>query len=197
MLGVRGSPDLDQSAVGRRIAQYLALWAFAYACYRFYYALGGEFGLIGRPVSAARWRAINGFGAAVILLAAILPIVAVRASALRRALPVLGWIGAVGCVVHALTDASLRMLSITGVHPTQLPSEVWLSFDRQAADLQDLLLNEPWFLIEGLLWAALGLAFTSVSRRRAWTLSVVSGVLLLSAVGVLSGLGVIAVFHFG
>jgi len=28
---------------------------------------------------------------------------------------------------------------------------VWLSFDRHAADMQDLLLNEPWFLIEGLL----------------------------------------------
>jgi len=99
----------------------------------------------------------------------------------------------VGVRVRLLSD----LFSITGVHPTQLPSDVWLSFDRQAADLQDLLLNEPWFLIEGLLWAGLGVAFTSAPRRRAWTLSVVSGVLLLSAVGVLSGLGVIAVFHFG
>ena len=99
----------------------------------------------------------------------------------------------VGVRVRLLSD----LFSITGVHPTQLPSDVWLSFDRQSADLQDLLLNEPWFLIEGLLWAGLGVAFTSAPRRRAWTLSVVSGVLLLSAVGVLSGLGVIAVFHFG
>jgi len=62
----------------------------------------------------------------------------------------------VGVRVRLLSD----LFSITGVHPTQLPSDVWLSFDRQAADLQDLLLNEPWFLIEGLLWAGLGVAFT-------------------------------------
>src|ERR1700710_1877650 len=116
MLRVRGrdSTDLQSPAVGRRIAQFLALWAFAYACYRAYYAAGGQAGMIGRPVSTAQWRAINGFGATVILLAAIVPLVAVRARSLRRVLPVLGWIGAVGCVMHALTDGTLRVFSISG-----------------------------------------------------------------------------------
>ena len=60
--------------------------------------------------------------------------------------------------MHAVVDVTLRIFSLTGVHPTQLPDSVWLSFDRRAADLQDLLLNEPWFLVTGLLWGALGLA---------------------------------------
>lgn len=172
----------------------LALWALAYAGYRAYYAAGGTFGMIGQPVSVAQFRTINAVGAVVILLAAVLPLVAVRF--FPRAIPVLGWIGAVGCCMHALVDAALRVFSMTGVHPTQLPADVWQSFDRHAADLQDLLLNEPWFLVEGLLWGAVGLAFVGVSRRRGWLVSVVVVCLLLTVLGVLSGLDVIGSFRF-
>lgn len=193
----RDATALQAPAVRPRIALWLAVWGFAYACYRAYYAAGGEFGMIGRPVAPEQLRAVNGFGAAVVLFAAVLPMVALRVRAVGRRLPVLGWIGAVGCCMHALTDATLRVLSVSGVHPTQLPSSVWLSFDRHAADLQDLLLNEPWFFVEGLLWAALGLACTSASSRRAWIVSCVLATMLLSAVGVLSGLGVIETFHIG
>lgn len=193
----RAATALGWRTVRQRIALALGVWAFGYACYRGYYAAGGQFGLIGRPVSASRLRAIQGFGAAVVLAAAILPLVAVRVAGLRRRLPALGWIGAVGCCMHALTDITLRVLSLTGVHPTQLPSSVWLSFDRRAADLQDLLLNEPWFFVEGVLWAALGLAYTRPIRRRAWLVSAVVAALLLATVGVLSGLGVISTFRVG
>jgi hypothetical protein len=86
---------------------------------------------------------------------------------------------------------------VTGVHPTQLPAAFWLSFDRRAADLQDLLLNEPWFLVEGLLWGVLGLAFVSGPRRRAWITSAVVACLALTVVGVLSGLDVIGSFRLG
>lgn len=181
----------------RRVALALAIWAFAYAGYRAYYAVGGTIGMIGQPVSDARFRAVNAVGAAIILVAAVLPLVVVRVEALRRAVPVLGWIGAVGCGMHALVDGTLRVLSVTGVHPTQLPATFWRSFDRHAADLQDLLLNEPWFLIEGLLWAALGLAFVAPSRRRAWLVSAIAAALLLTVVGVLSGLDVIGSFQLG
>lgn len=175
----------------------LALWAFAYACYRGYYALGGQFGMIGQPVSSTQFRAINAVGAGIILLAAVLPLVAVRMRGLHQALPVLGWIAAVGCIMHALVDGTLRVFSLSGVHPTQLPADVWVSFDRRAADLQDLLLNEPWFLVEGLLWAALGIAFVRPDRRPAWTVSALVACALLTATGVLSGLGGIGSFRFG
>lgn len=181
----------------RGVAIVLALWAFTYACYRAYYAAGGTLGMIGEPVSSAQFRMINAVGAGIILFAALLPLVALRVRILRRALPVLGWIGAVGCCMHALVDGTLRVLSVTGVHPTQLPASAWRSFDRQIADLQDLLLNEPWFLIEGLLWGALGIAFVAKAGRRTWLLSATAGVLVLTAVGVLTGLGTIPSFHLG
>jgi len=193
-----GSPNPQRPAdTGRGLAWVLALWAFAYACYRAYYAAGGSVGMIGEPLSDEDFRAINAVGAAIILVAAVLPPIAVRVPALRRALPVLGWLTAVGCCMHALVNGTLRVLSLTGVHPTVLPEDVWRSYDRQVADLQDLLLNEPWFLVEGLLWAALGLMFVTARRRRAWILYAVAACLTLTVIGVLSGLGVIGSFRVG
>jgi hypothetical protein len=184
-------------AIGARLAVLLALWSWGYAGYRAYYAAGGRFGMIGEPVSAAQFRAINAIGAAVILLAGILPLVAVRVRALGPALPVLGWVAAVGCCTHALVDSTLRVLSLTGVHPTQLPASVWRSVDRHAADLQDLLLNEPWFFVAGLLWAALGAVYLRPDRRPAWFVSAAIACGVLTIAGVLSGLGTIGSFHLG
>jgi len=99
--------------------------------------------------------------------------------------------------MHALVDVTLRVFSLTRVHPTQLPASVWRWFDRRTADLQDLLLNEPWFLVEGLLWAALGVAIVQPSRRRQWLGTAIIACLLLTVIGVLSGLGVIGTFRAG
>ena len=181
----------------RKVVVALVLWTVPYACYRAYYAAGGDFGMIGQPVSSTIFRAINAVGATVIGGTAMLPPLAMRAPVLRRAMPVIGWIGAVGCCMHALVDWTLRVLSLTGVHPTQLPANVWRSFDRRTADLQDLFLNEPWFFVEGLLWGTLAVAFVGASRRRPWTVSAVASCLLLTFVGILSGLGVIGSFRFG
>ena len=181
----------------QRVAKVVAAWSFAYASYRAYYAAGGQIGIPGEPLSSAQYRAINAAGAAIIFVAGAVPLIALKVHAVRRALPVLCWIAAVGCCMHALVDITLRVFSLTGVHPTQLPASVWRWFDRRAADLQDLLVNEPWFFIEGLLWAALGVALVRPSRRRMWTLTVAIACLLLTVVGVLSGLGIIGSFHVG
>lgn len=188
---------MEERHRGRTVAAVLALWGFGYACYRAYYAAGGTFGLIGEPVSAALFQAINAVGAVIILGASVLPLIATRVRWAYRALPVLGWLGGVGCCMHAVVDSTLRLLSLTGVRLTELPPSVWQSFDRRAADLQDLLLNEPWFLVEGLLWCALALSATSPHRQRAWLVSASAACVLLSVVGVLSGVGVIGSVHLG
>jgi hypothetical protein len=93
-----------------------------------------------RSASArADFRRDNSLGGAVILAAAALPSIAVwawRHRLVRGLVPVVGWIAAVGCCMHALTLLILRVLSLTGVHPIHYP--VWLSLDRRRADLQDL-----------------------------------------------------------
>ncbi len=176
------------------IARSLAVWSFAYAAYRGYYAVGGRVGMIGVPVSESGFRTINAVGAVLIALAGVLALAAARIQFVGRAAPVLGWVGAVGCCMHALVDMTLRVLSLTGVHPSVLPASFWLSFDRHRSDLQDLLLNEPWFLVEGLLWGALGLAYVVGPRRRAWLASAAATCAVLTVVGVLSGLDVIGSF---
>lgn len=190
--GAESAPGLS-----RKVVLALVLWTLPYACYRAYYAAGGDFGMVGQPASIAQFRNINAVGAAVILVAAIVPPIAMRVRILRRAMPALGWIGAVGCCMHALVDWTLRAFSLTGVHPTQLPASLWRSFDRRAADLQDLLLNEPWFFVDGLLWGILAVPLVTASRRRPWIVSAVVCCLLLSVVGILSGIGVIGSFYFG
>jgi hypothetical protein len=174
----------------RRLALILACWSFAYAAYRAYYALGGDVGAIGVPRSESEVREVNAIGAVLILLAGVLPLVAVRVPVIARALPALGWVGAVGCSMHALVDMTLRVLSLTGVHPTALP-DIWLTYDRHRSDLQDLFLNEPWFLVTGLLWGALGLTAVTTARRTIWLRSAVIACLVLTLVGILSGLDVI------
>jgi hypothetical protein len=171
---------LDRPApphVTRRVALALAVWAAWYSAYRFYYAFGGRIGMIGRPSPAQPFRRDNFVGGAIILLAALLPPIAVRAwrhRPVRRLVAVVGWVAAVGCCMHALTLMALRVLSLTGVHPTHVPPGLWLSIDRREADLQDLLFNEPW-LHRGLALgpvrphrapAVLAAAMATLGRRR-------------------------------
>lgn len=179
------------------IATALLGWGLGYAAYRGYYAAGGQLGMFGRPTSDTQFRVVNAAGAGIVLLGALLPAVLVRSGSWRRARPVLAWVSGVGCCMHAFVDGTLRLLSVTGVHPTQLPTQFWSSFDRQASDLQDLLLNEPWFLVEGLLWIALGATWIPSPYRHRWLISAAGACLLLTVVGVLSGLEVIGSFRLG
>jgi hypothetical protein len=182
------------------VALALAVWAAWYSAYRFYYAFGGRIGMIGRPSPAQPFRRDNFVGGAIILLAALLPPIAVRAwrhRPVRRLVAVVGWVAAVGCCMHALTLMALRVLSLTGVHPTHVPPGLWLSIDRREADLQDLLFNEPWFLIEGWLWGLFALTALQPSSRQRWRRSAVVACALAAAVGLLSGLGAIPTFRAG
>lgn len=120
-----------------------------------------------------------------------------RHQRVRNLVVAAGWVGLVGCWTHAITDDILRLLSLAGAHPTQFPPEVWLSIDRAKADLQDLLLNEPWFFVEGLLAGLLGLTALPRTARPLWLRSAAIACAVASIVGVLIGLDVIPRFQFG
>src|SRR5262249_34508159 len=147
------------------------------------------------------FRLINLVAAALLLAAAALPVIALfcwHRPGIRRALLAVCWVVAVGCVMHALVDDAQRVLSLTGTHQVRYPLSEWITIDRHAADLQDLALNEPWFLIEGLLWGALGwIALGRSPARRRWVVSAVGAVAVLTTIGVLSAFGVIGRFVVG
>jgi hypothetical protein len=176
-------------------------WALLYALYRGYYALGGTIGMFGTPVSQSQWRLINGVAAVLLALAAVLPVATARLWQHPRGrvvLLALGWVIAVGCVMHALVDITTRLLSIAGVLHMEFPFFVAGSVDRRASDLQDLFFNEPWFLVEGLLWGALcWMELASARSRRWWLVSALVATAALTVIGVLSAAGIVGRFIIG
>ncbi|HEY1298604.1 MAG TPA: hypothetical protein VGJ60_36450 [Chloroflexota bacterium] len=168
--------------------------------YRAYYAAGGTFGMHGVPASEADFRFINAVGASIIFAGAIAPLLLLAAWShvkLRPILWVACWVVSVGCIMHATVDIAQRGLSLTGLLAISYP--FWSSIDTRAADLQDLLFNEPWFFVEGLLWAAI--AWTSgVSRSayRVWYVGTgLAAIVALTVIGLLSATGVIGRFIVG
>lgn len=164
-------------------------WAFLYALYRLYYGLGGKVGMFGTVTSESRWRAINLAGAAILILIALLPLIALplwRRARLRRAVLVLCWLLAVGFIMHALIDDIQRVLSLAGVIEVRYP-DLWATLNRREADIQDLVLNETWFLVEGILWGVLGLiGLGSSPNRRWWIGSALAAIAALVALGIAS-----------
>lgn len=167
--------------------------ALVYAAYRGYYGLGGTAGMFGTPASPAQWRAVNLAAAGMLLAVALLPVAALplwSRQRPRRVLLASCWVFAVGFVMHALVSDIQRVLSLAGV--LQLRYPFFTAIDTRAADLQDLVFNETWFLAEGLLWAMLALTVLGPSpARRWWAGTAIAATGALTATGLLSSLHVI------
>jgi hypothetical protein len=172
-----------------------AVSAAGYGLYRAYYGLGGTFGMFGEPVSDPQWRAINLVAAGLLFGAAVLPLAARplwHRPWPRRFLLAVAWLIAVACIGHACINDILRVLSLAGLYDVLYPPEVWQSVDPRAADLQDLLFNETWFLLEGGLWFALGWTLMGPSTgRHRWAASAIVAIGLATLVGLLSAFGII------
>jgi hypothetical protein len=141
------------------------------------------------------FRRINAAAAVILGVAAVLPLAVLPLWSRRHPrlmLLALYWAVAVGCCMHALIDSVERVLSLAGSLHIDYPASAWASIDRRTADLQDLFLNEPWFLLEGLAFGVLGWLNVRTDRwRRRWTGSAVAATLVASVVGLLSATGVI------
>lgn len=189
----------DAMAKRVRISLVLGAWGLFYSCYRAYYALGGTVGMFGTPSSQQQWLMVNALGAGILLVGAVLPVAMLplwRRPGGARVLQALCWVVAVGCIMHALVNGIQRVLSLAGVVQMDLP--FWTTIDHRTADLQDLLFNEPWFLVEGLLWAWLAVASLSAgTARRRWLISAGTAIAALTVVGMLSATGVIGTFIVG
>jgi hypothetical protein len=194
---IRSEQSASESSTRRAIRRAggcAAVWSFGYGLYRAYYAVGGTAGMFGTPTSIVEWRRINAIAAVLLFITAALAILQLKAWEHRRARALVlafCWIVAVGCVSHALINIVQRIASLNGALGISYP--FWRLIDRRTADLQDLLFNEPWFFVEGLLWAAIAWwgALRSSSRRRWWLGSAIVATVATTVVGLLSAFGVI------
>ena len=179
-----------------RVSVAAGIWGLCYAAYRGYYAAGGTAFLPGtiRPGSEGQFQLINLAAVVVLAVAAVLPVAMLPLWALRGSrlvLLALCWVVAVGCCMHALIDMAQRVLSLAGLVHIHYPP-LWATVNDRAADLQDLFGNEPWFLLEGLAFGALGWIALGPGRPRwRWAVSALAATGALTLVGLLSVTGVI------
>jgi hypothetical protein len=158
----------------------LLAWSLAYAAPHVYRASGGTVGLSAVAPSAAalpQWRAINWAATPVLVLAGLIGagLVWARRHGSRRWGLALLLASLAGCSIaasHGIYGIVDRALEVAGA-------------DRPRWVLWDLLVFEPWFLSEGVLFAVAGWCYlTSPADRRRWVAACVVGV----GLGLLSGL---------
>jgi hypothetical protein len=165
------------------------VWSLAYMLPHLYWAAGGTAMLSAfRPAVAEEpaFRLINGVASAMLTGAALVALMLARRPDRRMLHGALLAIACIGCalsVAHGVYGIIDRTLIVTGV--TLVESRPF-ALDEHAWVLWDLLVFEPWFLIEGVLFGLAGWAFlTQAQDRRRWAWLCVLGVLAALATALL------------
>ena len=200
MTGASSScPDGLRSTALRQPAW--ALWAFwvtaAFIPIHAYWALGGSFWLPPsallpanrHTVQVANWgvRLLLAIGAAILLALARPTDRRIHPAVLLA--PV--WIGSVVALSHAVLGFVTKSLYVAGLHGAvdfpALPgtTAATAAAENHTAAVLDLLVFEPWFLVEGMLLLLAGWASLRAPNAHRWTVSVVVGAALIEAFGVL------------
>jgi hypothetical protein len=160
--------DANQAAaVGWPLA--LCAWSILYVLPHLYWALGGDALLFMVKQSAAEmddWRAINWAASVVLTGAALLGPALIWSTGrpgLRAVTLALCGAGAAIAASHGAFGIVYRALNVIGV--TDIDGGAFDASRHQWA-LWDLLVFEPWFLVEGALFVAAGSAALKTTRAR-------------------------------
>jgi hypothetical protein len=179
------SPRADRTVAV--LATALAVWSLAYLVPHLYWALGGTTGLSALKPSASalpEWRAINWAATGVLALPALLAVALARArpGGVKTGLLLISLAGAAIAAAHGLYGIVYRSLMVTGAIDVEGES---FDASRHGWVIWDLVVFEPWFLIEGLLLAGVGVAATSPSVRRRWVIACAAGIAVATVTGLL------------
>lgn len=155
-----------------------ALWSVGYMVPHLIFATGSDWGLAAVKPGVSGlpyWETINWLASAVLAMAALLGVAFVRLWGLqtyRWPLLVIGCFGTAIAIAHGVYGIVDRLLTVAGLK-SGVPA------NRESWILWDLLVFEPWFVIEGLLIGATGWHFlTSSAERRQWVAVCTAGVLV-------------------
>ena len=165
-----------------------------------YWALGGTWGL---PLLALRDEAtvqqVDWVVCAIMVIGAAV-VLALNHPLGRRVRPwvllVPIWIGAVVCVSHGIYGFATKTLYLSGWHgAVDFPVAPGVSAATAAAKnhlaaVQDLVLFEPAFVLEGALLAlAAWQLIRTPAGRRTWSMSMIVGIAVIDVFGTLLSLG--------
>jgi hypothetical protein len=169
-------------------ATALSAWSLLYVLPHLYWAVGGELGFSGlKPSATAQegWQAINAAASVILLLPVAIGLALQRARwhGLWRALLLAACLaGASIAVSHGVYGIVYRLLNIVGV--VEVDGRGFTTAEHPWV-LWDLFVFEPWFIIEGVLFATAGWASMSGSEsRRRWQLGCLVGISLALTSGV-------------
>jgi hypothetical protein len=167
----------------------LFVWSLLYGLAHLYWGLGGTAGHQVYKPSAddeSIWAAANLFAFALMAFAGVLGFALLRATkpSLVR-LVLLGIVGAGSAIAasHGIFGMAFRGASVLGISdvdgvPFDIHQHAWV--------LWDMLVIEPWFLVEGLLLGLVGYqAQTSPRRRTLWFWCMAGAFVLALATGLL------------
>jgi hypothetical protein len=164
------------------------IWSIAYMIPHLYWALGGTMGLsLLKPsvLELPQWELINWIASAVLTIAGLIGIALIYFGNRKRfkwLLLTITWLGCSVAASHGIYGIIHRLLQTTGVVEVESGP---FNVNEHAYVLWDLLLFEPWFLIEGILLAVLGwCSFNKPSERGIWLMLCTLGII----VGIVTGL---------
>jgi hypothetical protein len=196
----QGGEASDAALPARPIWVYLAFaFTLLYLVIHLYWALGGTWGL---PPLALRdgavVRAVDWVVCAIMMIGALFVLALrrpIRGRSRSLALLVPIWIGAVVCLSHGVFGFITKALYLSGWHSAvNFPVVPGVSAATAAAKnhlsaVQDLVVFEPCFAIEGALLALAAWQFfrTPIARRR-WSWSLLVGVVAIDVFGALLSL---------
>jgi hypothetical protein len=164
------------------------IWSIAYMLPHLYWALGGTIGLsLLKPsvLALPQWKMINWVASIFLTAAGFLGLAFIYI----RKRSVLSWfllaLALAGCSLatsHGIYGIINRILQIAGVVEVESGP---FNINEHAYVLWDLVLFEPWFVIEGILLGIVGWRYLSKQReRRIWGLGCTMGII----VGLMTGL---------
>jgi hypothetical protein len=172
---MQDSPDARRALTVSGYA--VAVWSVLYMLPHVYLALGGTRGLtMFKPGIAQlpQLREINAWASLILGVAALLGLGLTRPSLRARVTWLWSFVTWFGCSIataHGLVGIAVRSRMVLAASVEQAPLIGWVWYD--------LLLFEPWFLIEGLLLGTAGwYLMRDRAAKRRWLLACVAGVAL-------------------
>ncbi|KAB2331133.1 DUF3995 domain-containing protein [Cytobacillus depressus] len=184
------NPQLQQSRTRSLVWSGYAvfIWSIVYMIPHLYWALGGTAGLtILKPsiLALPQWELVNWVASVILTLAGLLGIALIyfwNRKPLKWLLLTIALAGSSVAASHGIYGIVYRLLQITGVIGVELDP---FNVNEHAYVLWDLLLFEPWFLIEGILLVVLGwYSFNKPNNRRIWFMLCTLGIII----GIVTGL---------